>query len=76
MRKQFKVGDTVTVATSWGRGILVEAKIVNYERNGRKGRDVIDYSVTKAAPGYPIGAQHWAYTDQIMKVNGNVIHND
>ena len=76
MKKQFKVGDTVTVATSWGRGIWVEAKIVGYERGGRKGRDVIDYKVIKAEPGYPVGAVHWAYTDQIMKVNGNVIYND
>lgn len=65
MRKPPKVGAIVEVRTSWGNGPVVKGRVVSFDRKGHHGRDVFDYVVIVPAAGYPVGAQHWAYLEQL-----------
>ena len=59
------VGRIYNIKTSWGNGPAVKARIVDYIPGGHHQKDLVDYVVLKEAPGYPIGATHWAYIYQI-----------
>ena len=59
------VGKVYNIKTSWGKGPAVRAKIVDYIPGGHHGKTIVDYVVVKEAPGYPVGATHWAYIHQI-----------
>ena len=59
------VGRVYNIKTSWGKGPVVKAKIVDYIPGGHHNKTIVDYVVVKEAPGYPVGATHWAYIHQI-----------
>ena len=59
------VGRVYNIKTSWGRGVTVRGKVTEFIRGGHNQKDIVDYVVVKEAPGYPVGATHWAYPYQI-----------
>ena len=60
------VGKVYNIKTSWGKGPVVKARIVDYIPAGHHGKTIVDYQVVNDdVKGYPIGATHWAYLHQI-----------
>ena len=67
-RRKPEVGKIYNIRTSWGRGVTVRGKVTEFISGGHGGhhqKDIVDYVVVKEAPGYPVGATHWAYIHQI-----------
>ena len=60
------VGKVYNIKTSWGRGVTVQGKVIEFVRGGHHQKDIVDYVVVNDdVKGYPIGATHWAYLHQI-----------